>query len=169
MLMISVTTKEDEMAINIPGAGERLGREYIRAFTFGNSSDAEIALDTGLLATGTSTYGLVNINEPGVFVKSLELQVVAKFTTSTGTFIIGDSDDPDGYWTDTLFNGAATGAVFGNMATSVGYAAGKVYTSTHVINLTKGDAAASAISASSLGKAKIRYIRGCDTDLNANT
>lgn len=157
------------MAINIPGVGERLGREYVRAFTFGNSSDAEVALDTGLLATGTSTYALVNLNEPGVYVKDIQLQIAAKFTTSTGTFTIGDSDDVDGYWTDTLFNGAATGAVFGNMATTVGYAAGKVYNSSGVINLTKALAAASATSATSLAKAKIRYIRGCDTDLNANT
>lgn len=156
------------MAIDIPGVGERLGQVYVRAFTFGNSTGAEVALDTGLLATGTSVYGLININEPGVYVKDFQLQIVSKFTTSTGTFIIGDTDDEDGYWTDTLFAGTATGAVFGNMATTVGYAAGHVYTAPGVINLTKKLAAASAASASSLAKAKIIYIRGCETDLNPN-
>jgi len=157
------------MAINIPGVGERLGREYVRAFTFGNSSDAEIALDTGLLATGATTYALVNINEPNVFIKGIDVQIVAKFTTSTGTFVIGDGTDTDGFWTDTLFNGAATGAVFGNMATSVGYGAGKLYTSTDTIDLVKDNAAASTISTASLAKARVHYIRGCDTNLQANT
>lgn len=156
------------MAINIPGVGERVGLEYTRAFTFGNSSDAEIALDTGLLATGTSTYALININEPGVFIKNIALQVVSKLTTSTGTFVIGDTDI-DGYWTDTLLVGTTTSASFNNMSTAVAYGAGKVYNATDTINLTKGDAAASAASATSLVKARVTYIRGADSDLNPGT
>ena len=157
-------------AINIPGVGEKLGVEYIRAGTFGGSTSADVQFDTLVLSTSAGVYPIVNINEAGVWVKDIDVQVVSKLTTSTGTFVIGDSDDADGYWTDTLIVGTSTGAVFNKSASSVGYAGGKVYNSTHVINVTKGGAAASASVSTSLVKYRIRYIRGMsDTDLNANT
>lgn len=156
-------------ALEIPGVGERVGREYVRAATFGGSSNADIVFDTGVLATGASVYPIININEAGVYIKDIDVQVVSKLTTSTGTFTIGDSDDADGYWTDTLLVGTSTGAVYNKSASTVGYAGGKLYTSSHVINVTKGGAAASASVSSSLVKFKVRYIRGCDTNLNANT
>lgn len=158
------------MAVNIPNIGDgRVGDFRIMAFTFGCSSDAEVQLDTNVQATGEFTYALVNLNEPNVFIKSVDLQVVSKLTTSTGTFVIGDGTDTDGYWTDTLLVGTTTSAVFNNMSTSVGYGAGKLYTAADTIDLVKGAAAASAISTSSLVKCRVSYIRGADTDLSPNT
>lgn len=156
-------------AIQIPGVGEKIGVEYIRAGTFGGSSDADVQFDTLVLSTSAGVYPIVNINEPGVWVEGIEVQVVSKLTTSTGTFVIGDSDDADGYWTDTLLIGTSTGAAFNKSASTVGYAGGKVYNSSHVINVTKGGAAASASVSSSLVKYRVRYMRGCDINLNANT
>jgi len=156
-------------ALEIPGVGERVGREYIRALTFGGSSDADVQITAAQLGTAGGTIPLININEAGVYVKDIDVQIVSKLTTSTGTFTIGDSDDADGYWTDTLLVGTSSGAVYNKSASTVGYAGGKLYTSRHVINVTKGGAAASAVSATSLAKLKVRYIRGCDTNLNANT
>ena len=149
------------MAITIPGEGEKVGR-YIRAFTIGLAAESpDVDLST---STGTLTVNLVNITEPNVFVHRIDKQVVMQFDTATLTFTIGDSTDPDGYWTDTLFNLSASGSVFDNMATSVGYGAGKLYTSTQAIQLVQS----TKISA---GKAKllIEYERGADTDLNPAT
>jgi len=153
------------MAINIPAKGERLGRSYYRAFSFGLSSDADVPLDSDVGSTGTFTYALININEPNVLVEDISLQVVSKLTTSTGTFTIGDTD-VDGYWTDTLLVGTTTSASWNAMSTAVAYAGGKLYTDTDVINLTKGGAAASAVHTTSLVKARVKYMRGCDTNLN---
>ena len=155
-------------AIEIPGVGEKLGVEYVRVGSFGGSSDADVAFDTLVLSTGAGVYPIVNIREPGVWIEGIELQVVSRLTTSTGTFIIGDAADPDGYWTDTLLVGTSSGAAFNRSASSVGYAGGKVYTSSNVINVTKGGAAASASVSSSLVKYRVRYVRGRNTDLNAN-
>lgn len=156
-------------ALEIPGVGEKLGVPYVKAFTFGGSSDADVHLSSTQLGTAGGVVPLININESGIYIEALDVQVAAKLTTSTGTFTIGDSDDADGFWTDTLLVGTTTSASFNKMASTVGYGAGKVYTSSHIINVTKAGAAASTISAASLVKCKVKYIRGCDTDLNPNT
>jgi len=155
-------------ALNIPGVAEKLGVEYIRAVTFGGSSNADVHLSSTVLGTAGGAVALININEPNVFVKNIQLQVAAKLTTSTGTFTIGDTD-VDGYWTDTLIVGTSTAANFNDMSTTVAYGMGKLYTSSDVINVTKAGAAASAISANSLVKARVIYVRGVEDSLNANT
>ena len=150
-------------ALEIPGVGEALGR-HIREFSFGASGESPDVT----IGSGTGTTALVNIQEPNVFIEDLETQVViAVCTASTGavSMTIGDSDDVDGYWTDTLLNVAATSGDFANMTTTVAYAQGHLVTSTLSINLIKGSALASA------GKVKCRitYWRGVDTDLNPAT
>jgi len=154
------------MTINIPGIGEELGVEYTRMTSFGLSSNAEIALDTCIQSTALAQYALVNINEPNVFIKNVEIQVAAELTSSTGLFTIGDTDDVDGYWTDTLIVGTATSAVWANMATTVAYAQGKLYTSSSVIELGNTGAAVSAVGSACLVNLRVTYKRGCDTNLN---
>ena len=156
-------------AINIPGVGEKLGVEYTRVVTFGGSSNADVHLSSTILSTVGGAVALININEPNVFVKNMQLQVAAKLTTSTGTFTIGDSDDADGYFTDTAIVGTSTAANFNDMSTAGGYGMGKRYTLSHVINVTKAGAAASVISANSVAKVRVTYVRGVADSLNANT
>lgn len=151
-------------ALEIPGIGEPLGQRIMREVSFGASGESPDVT----IGSGTGTTALVNIQEPNVFIDNVESQVVVKVCTAgTGAvaMTIGDSDDVDGYWTDTLLNVAATAAVWSNMSTTVGYGAGRLVTSTLSINLTKGAALASA------GKVKLRitYYRNADTDLNAAT
>jgi len=150
------------MAISIPGVGEGLSKFVTRTFTFGTATASpDVSVTTG---TGLTT--LVNINEANVFVKSFDLQVIEVLATAgTAANTIGDSDDADGYWTDTLANLAATAAVFANMATSVAYAGGRLYTVTDVISLTRGTAGAKK----GLVKARIQYMRNADTNLNPAT
>ena len=145
------------MAIELPGKGEEAGKIYVRAFTAGVSSDSpEVILTSGDVA-------LVNFNEANIFVQKLEAQVINAFT-STCVFIIGDSADSDGWWTDTEFNCSATAANFNVAASTVGFASGKLYSSTSAI-LTNIAGAPAA------GKAKFRitYMRDADTDLSPST
>lgn len=151
-------------ALEIPGIGEPLGQRQVRVLTFGASGESPDVI----IGSGTGTTALVNIQEANVFVENVESQVVMKVCTAAAGAVamtIGDSDDVDGYWTDTLLNVAATSAVFANMATTVGYAAGRLVTSTLSINLVKASALASA------GKVRLRitYVRNADTNLNAAT
>jgi hypothetical protein len=148
-------------AINIPGVGEGLGR-FIRVFTFGTST----ASPDVVITSGTGVTTLVSIDEPNVFVESIDLQVIeALATAGSGISLIGDEVDSDGFWTDTLGNFAATAAVFNNMATSVGYGGGKLYTVTDTIDFVRGIATAKK----GLVKARITYSRGNDTTLNSAT
>jgi hypothetical protein len=145
-------------ALNIPGIGEALGRNYMRVMTFGATGESP---DVSIASTTTGAVVLANVNEADVFVHDIEKQVVIAFDGATSLeFTVGDGDDVDGYWTDTLFVPTTSDAVFGNMATTVGYAQGKMYTSSDTIDLgiTGGLTA---------GKAKLRftYSRGVDTDL----
>ena len=126
--------------------------------TFGATGESP---DVSIGSTTTGAVALININEPNVFVHSIESQVVVAFDGATSLeFSIGDGDDSDGYWTDTLFVPTSSGAVFGNMASSVGYAAGKLYTGSDTIDLT-------ITGGLTAGKAKLRidYSLGVDTDL----
>jgi len=150
-------------ALNIPGVGESLGR-FSKIVTFGASGESPDVT----IGSGTGTTALININESDVFVENLESQVVMKICTAgTGAvaMTIGDGTDVDGYWTDTLLNVAATSAVFANMATTVAFSQGKLYTSCDSIDLVKASALASA------GKVRLRitYRRGADTTLNPAT
>jgi hypothetical protein len=145
--------------LSIPGIGEGLRRMQRRTFTFGASSGSPDVTIT----TGTGTTALIDINEANVFVKSIEYQVLEAISVSgAGGLTLGDGDDVDGYWTDTLFNGYATDAGFENMATSVAYSGGKLYTASDSIDLTKTVARAAG------GKVKVRvnYFRNADTNLN---
>jgi hypothetical protein len=156
-------------ALNIPGVGERVNREYTRVVSFGSIAAADVQLSSTELSTAGGTVALININEPNVEIKELAFQVAGKLTTSSGTFTIGDSDDPDGFVTDTLLVGTATGARFNVMASSVGYAGGKVYTSPGVINVTKAGAAVPAASQlTGICNVRVRYIRNAD-DTNPST
>ena len=148
-------------ALNIPGVGEKLGVEYTRVVSFGGSSNADVHLSSTVLGTAGGTLALININEPDVFIKGIDLQVAAKLTTSTGTFTIGDTD-VDGFWTDTLIIGTTTSAAWQAMSTAVAYGGGKVYSSSDVINVTKAGAAASVISANGLVNPQVKYQRGVD-------
>ena len=144
-------------ALTIPGVGERIGRRYQRVVSIGvtgESADVD-------LATTTTTNILINVNEPNVMVHKLERQVVVAFDTTVIT--VGDSDDADGFWTDTIF-GHTTAAVF-DVDTAGAYEAGRLYTSSQVINLTIGTAAPTT------GKAlfRVEYSRGVDTDITPAT
>jgi len=148
-------------AIDIPGVGEGLGR-FVRMFTFGTATASpDVAFTTG---TGTTT--LVSVKEANVLVESIDLQVVeAAATAGSGGNLIGDGVDTDGYWTDTLADFASTAAVFNNMSTSVGYGAGKLYTTTDTIDFVHAPATAKK----GLVRARITYSRGADTNLNPAT
>jgi hypothetical protein len=144
-------------ALDIPGIGERTGERYIRVVDFGYTGEN---VDVEVAATGD--VALININEPNVFVHSLDKQVVQVFNSGAShKVIIGDCDDSDGYWTDTLFLSTTCDAVFANAATTVAYAAGKLYTATDIIAVNFSTAAPTA------GRARLRieYSRGVDTDL----
>lgn len=145
-------------ALNIPGIGERTGERYIRTVDFGFTG--ETGVDVALAATGDAA--LVNINEPNVFVHSLDKQVIAVFNAAaTFTVNIGDCEDDDGYWSDTLFLSTTCDAVFANAGTTVAYAAGKLYTTTDIIAV---NIATSALTAGH-ARLRIEYSRGVDTDL----
>ena len=150
-------------ALEIPGIGEPLGQTIKRVVSFGATGEsADVTI-----GSGTGTTALINIQEPNVFVKSVEKQVVVAVCTATGgiAMTIGDSDDVDGYWTDTLLLETTTETAWANQATTVGYAQGRLVTSSLSINLVKGTALASA------GKVRLRitYIRNADTNLNPST
>lgn len=150
------------MALDIPGVGEPVGQVMKRVMTFGGSAESP----TVSIGSGTGVTALFNINEPNVYVQSIEPQVIIiTSTNASANILIGDEVDSDGYWTDTLLNVGATSAVFANMATTVGYAAGKLYTTTDTIDLVKNTAVAS------VGKIKLRitYWRNADTNLNVAT
>jgi hypothetical protein len=145
-------------ALNIPGIGKRIGQHWLAVMTFGATGESP---DVSIGSTSTGVVALFNVNESDVFVHSIEKQVVIAFDGATTlAFEIGDGDDSDGFWTDTLFDFASSGAVFANMASSVGYAAGKLYTGSDTIDLT-------ITGGLTAGKAKLRidYTLGADTDL----
>lgn len=139
-------------ALVIPGVGERVGRMYQRVVTFGVSGESP-----DVNVTSQAVWPVININEANVMVHKLERQVVVAFDTTVIT--IGDTDDADGYWTDTLF-GHTTAGVF-DECSGAAYEAGRLYTSSQAINVTIGTADHTT------GKAKLRitYSRGADTDL----
>lgn len=144
-------------ALDIPGIGERIGDRYIRTVSFGFTGET---VDVEIAATGDAA--VININEPNVFVHSLEKQVAAVLAAAaTFQIIIGDCDDSDGYWTDTLFLSTTCDGVFANAGTTVAYAAGKLYTTTDIIAVNN---AGSALTAGNC-KLRIEYSRGVDTDL----
>ena len=145
-------------ALDIPGIGERTGERYIRTVDFGYTG--ETGIDVAVAATGD--VALININEPNVFVHRLDKQVVAVLNAAaTFQIIIGDCDDSDGYWTDTLFLSTTCDAVFANAGTTVAYAQGKLYTATDIIAVNN---AGSALTAGHV-RLRIEYSRGVDTDL----
>ena len=142
-------------ALSIPGIGERTGERYQRVVDFGFTGE-----DADVIVTAAADYPLININEPNVMVHKLDKQVVIPFgATATFTLTIGDTD-VDGYWTDTLFLSTTCDAVFANVASTVAYAAGRLYTSTDVINLTN-----SIVINAGRARLRIEYSRGVDTDL----
>ncbi len=144
--------------LEIPGIGEALGRNYMRAMTFGATGESP---DVSIASTTTGAVVLANLNEANIFVHNIEKQIVIPFDGATTLALeIGDGDDPDGYWSDTLMNPTTSDAVYGNMASTVTYALGKLYTSSDTIDLT-------VTGGLTAGKAKLRftYSRGVDTDL----
>jgi hypothetical protein len=144
-------------ALDIPGIGERVGR-FIRTVDIGYTGEGA---DVTIAAAGT--YAIANINEPNVMVHKIDKQVIIPFT-ATGSLTIGDTDDVDGYWLDTLFLSSVCDEVFANQSTVHAYFGGRLYTSTNVIDLVKTGALAA-------GKARLRieYSRGVDTDIRPAT
>lgn len=144
-------------ALDIPGVGERVGR-YIRTVDFGFTGEG-----ADVTVTAAGTYALANINEPNVYVHKIDKQVSMAFN-ATAVMVIGDCDDTDGYWMDTLFLSSVCDAVFANQSTVHAYYGGKLYTTTGVIDLN-------TTGAVSAGKAKLRieYSRGVDTDITPAT
>ena len=140
-------------ALDIPGVGERVGR-YVRTVEFGFTGES---VDVEVAAAGT--YALANINEPNIMVHKIDKQVVMAFN-ATAVMVIGDCDDTDGYWLDTLFLSSVCDAVFANQSTAHAYYGGRLYTTTGVIDLN-------TTGAVSAGRAKLRieYSRGMDTDI----
>jgi hypothetical protein len=141
-------------ALNIPGVGERIGPIYQRVMTYGATAESP---DVSF-ATATGDVILININEANVFVYSLEAQNVIAYDTTA--MIVGDGDDTDGWWTDTLLDHTTDG-VF-NWTTGVGYGTGKLYTSSDTIDINV------SVAKATTGKTKFRitYQRGVDTDIS---
>jgi len=146
----------------IPGEGERIGPTYQRIVTVGNSTGDSPDVNT---QSASAVFPIVEITEANVMVHNVEVQIVDTFIDS-GVYTIGDTTDPDGFWTDTLFN-TASSAVFANMATTVAYAQGRLYTAAQSIDVTRSG----NIGTNTEGLAKIRvtYSRGVDTDLAPST
>ena len=144
-------------ALDIPGVGERIGR-YIRTVDFSFTGDGG-----DVIVTAAGTYALANINEANVIVHKIDKQVIIPFT-ATAVMVIGDCDDTDGYWLDTLFLSSVCDAVFANQSTVHAYFGGRLYTATDVIDLNTTGAVAA-------GKARLRieYSRGTDTDVKPAT
>lgn len=140
-------------ALSIPVLGERVGR-YIRNVEFGFTGEG-----ADVTVTAEGTYALVNINEANVMVHKIDKQVSMPFT-ATAVMVIGDCDDTDGYWLDTLFLSSVCDAVFANQSTVHAYYGGRLYTTTGVIDLNTTGAVGA-------GKARLRieYSRGVDTDI----
>jgi len=149
-------------ALDIPGIGERTGERYIRTMNFGFTG--ETGIDAALAATGD--VALININEPNVFVHKIDKQIFVPFAAgATFAMCIGDCDDSDGYWSDTVFLSTTCDAVFANMSTTVAYAQGKLYTATDIIGV---NVVTTAVTAGNC-RLRIEYSRGVDTDLNPAT
>jgi len=144
-------------ALIIPGEAEAVGR-FTRELTWGVSGESP---DVSVASAGT--YSLINVNEANVFVEKIESQVVIAHT-STAVITIGDSDDVDGFWTDCLYLPNSSGATFNAPATTVGYAAGRLYTSSQSIDVV-------ITGTMSAGKSKLRvvYSRGMDTSIGPAT
>jgi hypothetical protein len=148
------------MAFNIPQIGDELG-EHVAAFTVGLSSDTSVDVN---FSTSTGVNAIVN--DVNVLVKDISAQIITAFDGATSlAFEIGDGDDSDGYWTDTLLVFSSSGAVFSNPASTLAYSAGKLYTSTDTIDVTITGGVLTA------GKAKflITYELGADTNLAPGT
>lgn len=145
-------------ALDIPGIGEALGRNWMRVMSFGATGESP---DVSIASTTTGAVVLANLNEANIFVHDIEKQIIIPFDGATSlAFEIGDGDDSDGYWTDTLLVPTTSDAVYGNMASTVAYAQGKLYTSSDTIDLI-------VTGGLTAGKANLRftYSRGVDTDL----
>jgi hypothetical protein len=121
-------------AIQIPAVGESgVGPPHgimSEHFTVGFATTNDVVIT----ATGNYTLASVVVTGPedSIIVHDIKTQVTTAFTTSV-VFTLGDSDDVDGYGTDTLINPAATGAAFKKAATA--YAEGKKYTAAQTIDI----------------------------------
>ena len=144
-------------ALIIPGEAEAVGR-FVRELTWGVSGESP---DVSVASAGT--YSLININEANVLVEKIENQVVVAHT-ATAVITIGDSSDVDGYWTDTLYELGTSAAVFNSPATTVGYAAGRLYTSSQSI-----DVVITGTMAAGKSKLRVTYSRGVDTSIGPAT
>ena len=144
-------------ALIIPGEAEAVGR-FVRELTWGVSGESP---DVSVASAGT--YSLISVNEANVLVEEIESQVVIAHT-ATAVITIGDSDDVDGFWTDCLYLPNSSGATFNAPATTVGYAAGRLYTSSQSIDVV-------ITGTMSAGKSKLRvvYSRGMDTSIGPAT
>ncbi len=141
-------------ALIIPGFGEKPGGVYRKVVSFGVSTTNDVVVAAG-------DNAIINITAPGVFIEGLEKQCITGFTASCA-LLMGDSADSDGWGTDTAMNLAASAAVFSNLAASMAYAGGKLYTDTDAIlfNITGAPAAGQA-------KVRVTYQVGVsDTNLN---
>jgi len=140
-------------AFNLPQIGDAIGR-HSAVFTFGPSSDAEVAI-----SSATGAQAIININEPGVMIHDMKIQIVTAFDGDTSLELtIGDTD-VDGFMTDTLFGWGSSGAVYANLASTLAYALGRVYTTSDVINLSITGGATAG-----LAKVFIDYETGVDSD-----
>ena len=144
-------------ALSIPGVGERVGR-YIRTVDFGFTGTG-----ADVIVTAAGTYALANIDEANVLVHKIDKQVQDPFN-ATAVMVIGDCDDTDGYWLDTLFLSSVCDAVFANQSTVHAYFGGRLYTTTGVIDLNTTGAVTAGHA-----KLRIEYSRGVDTDITPAT
>jgi len=150
-------------ALNIPGIGERIGERYIRKVDVGFLGETGIDV---ALSSATGDVAIININEPNVFVHSLKKQQRVPFTAgATFKIIVGDCNDSDGYWTDTLYLTTTCDAVFVEAGTTAAYAMGHLYTTTDIIAVNQSEVVVTGGSARFL----IEYTRGVDTDLSPAT
>lgn len=141
-------------ALTIPGIGERTGLTYIRTMTWGHSSESP---DVGCTTGGT--VPIIRITEANVFVEKLEAQVV-EANTGTTVLVIGDGDNTEGWWTDTLYLLDSSAPVYNVPTTAIGYAAGKLYTSSDTIDIVF-----TGVLAAGKNKMRVSYHRSADTDL----
>lgn len=144
--------------LKIPGIGEETGITYMRQMTWGHSDESpDVTCATG------GTEPIISITEANVFVEKLEAQVVVA-NTGTTVLIIGDGDNTDGWWTNALYGVGSSAAVYNSPDSSVGYAAGKLYTSSDTIDIVF-----TGLLAAGKNRMRITYHRGADTDLIPDT
>lgn len=101
-----------------------------------------VSSDVDVVMTTTGTYDLISV-PAGVFVHSVVAHVDTAFTTSVA-MEIGDSDDTDGFYTDTDLAADTSDANHAWNAAGGVYSLGKIYSAAQNIQAVLSGATAAA-------------------------